>query len=135
MNTKLSFKPIITAGAFAAGFSMAINAVLFFIFHGAGVISDSIFIQPGQPMTIVPVLMASIIPSLIGASFFFLFEKYSTNGFKVFSIISIVLLLLSFANPFMAIPDVTVAYGVVLNAMHVVVALSLLYFIHRAKNN
>ena len=135
MNTKLSFKQIITAGAIAAGFSMAINAILFFIFHGSGVLSDSIFIQPGQPMTIVPVLLSSIIPSLIGASIFFLFEKYSTNGFKVFSILSIVLLLLSFANPFMAIPNVTVAYGVVLNAMHVVVALSLLYFIKRAKNN
>ena len=135
MNTKLSFKQVITAGAIAAGFSMAINAILFFIFHGSGVLSDSIFIQPGQPMTIVPVLLSSIIPSLIGASIFFLFEKYSTNGFKVFSILSIVLLLLSFANPFMAIPNVTVAYGVVLNAMHVVVALSLLYFIKRAKNN
>ena len=133
MNTKLSFKQVITAGAIAAGCSMAINAILFFIFHGAGVLSDSIFIQPGQPMTIVPVLISSIIPSLIGASIFFLFEKYSTNGFKVFSIISLVLLLLSFANPFMAIPEVTVAYGVVLNVMHVVVALSLLYFLKRAK--
>ena len=118
MNTKLSFKQIITAGAIAAGFSMAINTILFFIFHGSGVLSDSIFIQPGQPMTIVPVLLSSIIPSLIGACIF-----------------SILLLLLSFGNPFMAIPNVTVAYGVVLNAMHVVVALSLLYFIKRAKNN
>ena len=135
MNTKLSFKQIITAGAIAAGFSMTINAILFFIFHGSGVLSDSIFIQPGQPMTIVPILLSSVLPSLIGASIFFLFEKYSTKGFKTFSILSIVLLLLSFANPFMAIPNVTVAYGVVLNVMHVVVALSLLYFIKRAKNN
>ena len=133
MNTKLSFKQIITSGAIAAVCSMIINALLFFTFHGTGVLSDSILIQPGQPLTVVPIIMASIVPSLIGASIFFLFEKYSANGFKIFSIISIVLLLLSFANPFMGIPNVTIGYGIVLNVMHVVVALSLLFFLKRAK--
>ncbi len=73
-------------------------------------------------------------PSLIGASIFFLFEKYSNNGFKIFSIVSILLMVLSFVNPFMGIPGVTIAYGVALDLMHVVVALSLLYFIKKAKN-
>ncbi|MFN5878159.1 MAG: DUF6069 family protein [Flavobacteriales bacterium] len=133
MNTKLSFKQIITAGAIAAVCSMIINALLFFTFHGAGVLSDSILIQPGQPLTVVPIIMASMVPSLIGASIFFFFEKYSANGFKIFSIISIVLLILSFANPFMGIPNVTIGYGIVLNVMHVVVAFSLLFFLKRAK--
>ncbi|MFN5148618.1 MAG: DUF6069 family protein, partial [Flavobacteriia bacterium] len=52
---------------------------------------------------------------------------------KIFSIISIVLLILSFANPFMGIPNVTIGYGIVLNVMHVVVAFSLLFFLKRAK--
>jgi hypothetical protein len=133
MNTKLSFKQIITAGAIAAGCSMVINAILFFIFHSAGVLSDTIFIQPEQPLTVVPVIIASILPSLVGASIYFLFEKYSSNGFKVFSIIAILLLILSFTNPFMGIPGVTMAYGIVLNVMHVVVAASLLFFLKRAK--
>ena len=76
MNSKLSFKQIITAGAIAAGCSAVINALLFFTFHAAGVLSDTILIQPGQPLTVVPIIMASILPSLIGASIFFLFEKY-----------------------------------------------------------
>ena len=133
MNSKLSFKQIITAGAIAAGCSAVINALLFFTFHAAGVLSDTILIQPGQPLTVVPIIMASILPSLIGASIFFLFEKYSANGFKIFSIISLILLVLSFANPFMGIPGVTIGYGIVLNVMHVVVALSLLFFLKRAK--
>jgi hypothetical protein len=133
MNSKLSFKQVITAGVIAAGCSAVINALLFFTFHASGVLSDTILIQPGQPLTVVPIIMASILPSVIGASIFFLFEKYSANGFKIFSIISLILLILSFVNPFMGIPGVTIGYGIVLNVMHVVVALSLLYFIKRAK--
>ncbi len=134
MKTKLNFKQIITAGAIAAGVSVIINAILFYIFKGAGVFTDDIFIQPNQPLTIVPIIISSIMPSLVGASVFFLFEKYSSNGFKIFSIVSLVLLVLSFVNPFMGIQGITVAYGVVLDIMHVVVALSLLYFIKRAKS-
>ncbi len=133
MNTKLNFKQIITAGAIAAGVSLVINAILFFIFKAVGVIADDIFIQPNQPLTIVPILISSIMPSLVGACIFFLFEKYSKNGFKIFSIIALTLMVLSFVNPFMGIPGITIAYGIVLDVMHVVVALSLLYFLKRAK--
>jgi hypothetical protein len=47
--------------------------------------------------------------------------------------VAIVLLLLSFINPFVAIPHITVAYGIALNLMHLVVALALLYFIIKVK--
>ena len=133
MNTKLSFKQIIIAGAIAAGLSVIINAILFFIFQSAGVLTDDIMVQPNQPLTIVAIIMSSIIPTLIGACVFFLFEKFGKNGYKTFSIFSIILLVLTFANPFFGIPNVTIAYAVVLDVMHVVVAVSLLYFIKRAK--
>lgn len=134
MNTKLNFKQTITAGAIAAGVSIVINAILFFTFHAMGIITDDIEVQPGQSMTIIPVIISSTLPSLIGASIFFLFEKYGKNGFKTFSIVSIVLLCLSFANPFFGIPNITFTYGLGLSVMHVVVALSLLFFLRRAKN-
>lgn len=133
MNTKLNFKQTITAGAMAAGVSVVINAILFFIFHAAGIISDAVFIQPNQPLTIVPVIISSILPTLVGACVFFLFEKFSSNGFKIFTIVAVILLLLSLLSPFMSVQDMPMAYGVVLDVMHVVVALSLLYFIKRAK--
>jgi Family of unknown function (DUF6069) len=133
MNSKLTFKQIITAGAIAAGASVVINAILFFIFHAVGVISDSVFLQPNQPLTVVPVIISSILPTLIGACVFFLFEKFSDNGFKIFSIVAIVLVLLSLSSPFMAVQGMPVPYGVVLCIMHLVVAFSLLYFLKRAK--
>jgi hypothetical protein len=133
MNNKLSFKPIIVAGLIAASVSAVINTILFFVFQAAGVFTNDIMIQPNQPLSVIPIILSSIFPTLIASCIFFLFEKYGKNGFKTFSIVSIILLVLSFANPFFGIPNVTVPYAIVLNLMHIVVAFSLLYFIKRAK--
>ena len=133
MNTKLTFKQIIIAGAMAGGAAAVINAVLFIIFHAAGVIKDSVFVQPNQPLTVAPVIVSSLLPSLVGACIFYPFERFSNNGFKTFRIVALSLMVLSFASPFLAIPGITVTYGTVLVLMHAVVALSLLYFIGRAK--
>ncbi len=135
MNAKLSFKQSMMAGLMAAGAAAVVNAVLFFIFHAAGIITDDIMIQPNTPMTVVPILISSIMPTLIAALVFFLIEKNSQNGVKIFTIVALVLMVLTFANPFMGIPGVTVAYGIALNVMHVVVVAALLCFINRAKKN
>ncbi len=133
MNVKLNFKQIIIAGLIAACFSVVLNSILFFIFQSAGVITDTVYIQPNEPLTVIAVIISSVFPTLLGACVFFLFEKYTNNGFKLFSIIAIVLMLLSLISPFTAIKDMPVSYGIVLDVMHVVVAFSLLYFIKRAK--
>jgi hypothetical protein len=136
MKTKLNFKNSMMAG-FTAGIAAgAINAVLFYIFHSMGIFVDSIEVQPGQPLTVLPVLISSLIPSLIASIVFFLIEKYTNQGFRIFSIVSIILLLLSFANPFMGIKGITFNYGIALDLMHIVVVASLLFFINRSlKNN
>jgi len=128
---KLNFNQAIVAGLFAGLTAAAINSILFFIFHSLGIISDSIYLQPNQPLTIFPVLISSLIPSLVGACVFFLFEKFTENGFKIFRIVAIVLALLSLLSPFMAVQGMPVPYGVVLCLMHLVVAFTLLYFINK----
>jgi len=135
MITKLSFKESIIGGFMAAGAATVLNAILFFVFHGAGVLTDDIFLQPNQPLTIVPVIISSVLPALVASIVFFLIEKYSNNGFKIFSIVSIILLVLSFINPFVGIPNVTVGYALVLNLMHIVVAGFVLFFINRSVKN
>ena len=125
---------VLIAAAMAAGLSIIINAIIFFVCLATGIITDDIMVQPNQPLSILPVIISSTIPTFIGAFVFFLFEKYSENGFKYFSILAIVLLVLSFASPFTQIPGVTVAYALALNVMHIVVATSLLFFIKKAKN-
>lgn len=133
MKTNVKFGQAVKAGLFAGLAAAAVNTILFFIFHAAGVLTDTIFIQPGQPLTVVPVLISSILPAIIASMVFFLFDKYTKSGFRIFTIVSIVLLLLSFMNPFMGIPGVTMGYAIVLNVMHVTVVAALLFFIRREK--
>lgn len=131
MKTKINFKQALMAGAMASLTAVVINAVLFLIFQAAGVIVDTIFIQPNQPLTIIPIIISSILPTMVASVVFFLIEKFTNNGFKIFRLVSIILLILSFMNPFMGIPEVTVGYAMVLNLMHVVVAGSILYFVNK----
>lgn len=131
MKTKLNLKQSFTAGISAAVVAAVLNAILFYAFHGMGVITDTIFIQPNQPMTIVPVVISSIVPTLIASLVFFLIEKYTQNGYSIFRVVALVLMVVSFANPFLGIQGIPVGYAVVLNLMHVVVVVALLYFLRK----
>jgi hypothetical protein len=131
MKNKVTFGSAVKAGLFAGLTATAINVILFFIFHATGIISDTIFIQPGQPMTVVPIIMSSLIPSIIASMVFFLFEKFTKNGYRIFMIISIVLMLVTFINPFVGIPGVTTGYAIALDVMHVFVVVPVLFFISR----
>ena len=132
MTAKLNFKQSMSAGLMAAVAALVINVVLFYIFHSTGVIDDKILIDGKQPLSIVPIIFSCIIPSLIAALVFFLMEKFTNNGYVIFSVVAIILLILSFLSPFMTIKGISIGYGIVLNIMHIVVALSVLYFIRRA---
>ena len=129
MQTKLNIQTSLKAGFMAAIVAAIINVILFFLFHALGIITDDIFVQPNQPLTFVPVIISSVIPTLIASLVFFLIEKFSNNGYKIFRLVAIILLFVSFVNPFMGIEGITIGYGIVLNVMHVVVVSSLLYFI------
>ena len=133
MTTKLNLKQTLFAGFLAGIAAATINAALFVLFHSAGVVSDNIFPQSRQPLTILPVILTSIFPLLIGSFVFYLFEIFLDNGFKIFAIIALVLMVLSLVSPFTMIPNVTLGYSLVLCLMHIAAALSLLYFIRRAK--
>jgi len=89
-------------------------------------------VEPGKPMTVILILFSSMLPSIIGAIIYFFFDKYSNHGFRNFSVLAVVLMLVTFANPFF-IPNVPIAYAVALNVMHAVVAVSLLYFLNKTR--
>ena len=125
---KLTFLEILKAGGIAGVISAIINAILFYIANSSGIITDDILLPANnEPMTVVPIVLSSLIPSILGAIVYYFIQKYSTSGLKVFQIISVVLLFVSFVNPFM-IPNVTAAYAIALNIMHIVVVASLLFF-------
>ncbi|MCU0391829.1 MAG: DUF6069 family protein [Thermoflexibacter sp.] len=123
MSTQtVDYTKIALGGAKGIVVAVVVNAILFFIFSSLGVISEQILIQPAnQPITIVPVVMASIVPSILATLFFMALVKFTKQPVKIFGIIALVLVVLSFASPF-SIPTVTIAMAVVLNFMHAVVA-------------
>ena len=98
---KVNFSQAIKAGALAAIVAVVINSILFFIFHQAGTISDSVFVEPNKPLTVMPVIISSTLPSILASIVFFFFEKFTKNGFRNFTILSIILGLLSLVSPFM----------------------------------
>jgi len=120
------------SGAIAATVAAVVNSILFFMFHEAGIITDDIFVQSGQPLTVVPVIISSILPTLVATLLFFLIEKYTQKGFKIFSIVATILFILFLAPPFIGIEGVTTGYALVMELMHLVVFVSLMFFLRKA---
>lgn len=132
MNNKVSFQQAIKAGALSAATAALINSILFFIFREAGILPDTVFVQPGQPLTVMSVIISSSIPLLLASIVFFLLEKYTGNGFKLFAAVSLVLGAISLISPFMALQNAPFSYALVLDVMHIVAVGALLYFISKA---
>ncbi len=132
MNNKLSIGQSMKAGLLTAGAAVITNVIIFFIFKSAGIFTDTILIDGKVPLTVLPVVFSSIVPTLIAALVFFLFEKFSSKGYRNFSILSVVLVILSLFSPF-SIPNVTTGFALGLDVMHLTIVFYLLYFLKKAK--
>lgn len=132
MANVVSFQKVLISSALAGLTAGAINVALFFLAQATGLISEDLVIGPGQTISPLPIIISSIIPSLIAGLLCFLLVKYTKNGFRTFQIIALVLMVLSFMNPFLGISNITVPSGIVLDIMHAVVVFSLLYFLRRS---
>ena len=123
-TTKTGFLKIL-ALAFGAGITSAIiNIVLFFASKGLGAFPDTVFIDKDTPLTALPLLISSVMPSLVAGIVMWLLHRYSKNSKKIFTIIAVILTLLFFYPPF-TIPNVPMIMAIMLNVMHIVVALNL----------
>lgn len=119
---------------FSALTAAAVNAVLYYIFSATGTIDPALQAN-GQSIQITHILMSSIMPTFIAALVFLLIGRFSKQPWKIFRIIAIVLLVLTFANPFVGIPGITLGMGLVLNLMHLVVFAPILYFFPKSLQN
>lgn len=132
MTNKLHFKQALKIGVLTASVSTLINVIIYSVAHASGILRDDVFVKPGTPLTIAPVILFSILPPIIGAIIFFLFEKYTKNGFRNFTIFGTIIFILMLIPPFQ-IKDVPFNYALTLEIMHLVVFALLLYFIRRSK--
>jgi hypothetical protein len=131
MNNKLSFGQSMKAGLLTASAAIITNVIIFFIFKSTGIFTDTILIDGKVPLTVLPIVISSTVPTLIAALVFFLFEKFSSKGYRNFSILSVVLVILSLFSPF-TIPNVTTGFALGLDVMHLTIVFYLLYFLKKA---
>jgi uncharacterized membrane protein HdeD (DUF308 family) len=125
-NLKINAASLLKVAPLAAAASAAINAVLYFIGEATGLMDKS-FGVPGsdgsiQAITLLPVLMSSIIPTLIAAAVLALINRFSNNPLRIYGIVTIVLFVVTLGNPFLSIPNVPLGMAIWLDLMHVVVA-------------
>ncbi len=131
-TTKIASARLLTVAPLAALAAVAVNAILFFIGKATGLLSDSVLIQPAnQPLSLIPVIISSILPTLLTGAVLALLNRFLSAPLRIFNIIAVALLVLSFISPFASIPNVPIGMGVWLNVMHVVVAGAVVFAFNR----
>jgi|GEM_PF-4056632 hypothetical protein len=101
MNTsQLSPTKLRRAVLMAAGTAALVNGALYFVGHRTGLLDGAVLV-PGQnqPISLAPVLISSIVPTLLAGGVLALLNRFTRRPLALFTVLSLVLLVLSFANP------------------------------------
>ena len=124
--SSITLKSSLIKGLIAGIPSAIINSMLFYAFKNLGAINDVVMIQ-GSPLGVSQVIFSSIIFSLVAGFVYFIISIFAREAFRIFQRIAWLLLLISFLDPFLFIPDVPVGFAISLNIMHIVVAAAVIY--------
>ena len=127
---KASIGQIAQAGAMAAVISAVVNAVLYLITSAMGFFPSSVVTPAGQPFSIAPVIIISVISSLGAAVGYWLCVRFARDPNRVFYIVAAVVFVLMFFNPF-TLRGAPAGMIITLELMHVVVAGLAIYFLTR----
>lgn len=60
-----------------------INVTIYLISKSAGIISDNILLAGGEPLTLVPVVISSLLPGIFTSLLLWAISKYSGNPVRV----------------------------------------------------
>ena len=107
-STKTTFGKILLYSLIAGATAAVINSILFFIGKALGAFPETLLIpNQGQPFTVLPFIFSSILPSLVAGLVMGIINHFSKSPKKIFNIIAIVLVLLSFYSPF-TVPGISI---------------------------
>ncbi len=120
-TASVNIRKLLTLAPLAGLIAAAINAVLFYIGTATGAIPANLIIpNAGQPLSIVPVIVASFMPTIVAGLLLALLNRFTKQPLRIFNIIAIIVFVLAFFSPF-SIPGAPVGMIVILELMHVVV--------------
>ncbi|GEM_PF-1636346 len=121
----MSPRNIATRGVRGILIAVVINVILFYIFSATGVFPKGFIAeQANGPITVLPVIIATIIPLAIATLLYALLARFTKRPNRIFWIIAIAFLLFSLYSPF-SIPNVQMSMAIGLNVMHIVAGLSI----------
>ena len=112
----------ITAGLIGGGIAAVINAIISFIAPPLNAMQADGSLGP---VTLIPIIFASILPAIFAAIILWLLRRFTGNGTRIFQIVAVVLLLVSFLSPFTAAESIGIALW--LNLMHLVAGSAIIW--------
>jgi hypothetical protein len=127
---KASIGQIAQAGAMVAVISAVVNAVIYLIASAMGFFPSSVVTPAGQPLSIAPVVILSVLGSIGAAIGYALCVRFVPNPNRAFLILAVVVFVLMFFAPF-GIQNAPIGMLVSLQLTHVVVAGLAVYFLTR----
>lgn len=122
-ETQVDYRRLVWVGPLAIVLAVVGNIVVYTLAAALGAFpADLIIPAAGQPLTIAPVIFTTIVGVVGGIAMYALLGRLVRRPVRLFRIIGIVVLALSFVTPF-SIPGGTPLFYTALLAMHVVAAL------------
>lgn len=116
-----SWRRLAWVGPLAGVAAAAANVVVFYLGVALGLVSDTVSVSNGQPLTATAVVISSFIPAIAGAILFALLGRFTRRPVRIFRVVAVVVAVLSLVTPF-TIPGITGGMVFVLLLMHVVAA-------------
>lgn len=110
------------AGIIAAVVAAIVNAIIYFIARAADWISEDFIVESpmgDNPIELPAVIFATVIPILLAAVLYFILARTTAQPIRILWIVGIVVLVLSFFQPF-TIDDAPTDMILTLEGMHVV---------------
>lgn len=127
MTTPVSYARIALGGLKGILAAAATNGVLFLLFSKTGIIDSSVQIpNAGGPLTLMPTVVATIIPLVLATGVFMLLARFTKSPVRIFGFVTLAILLFSFFSP-ATIPGAPVPMVVGLNVMHIAAAVIIFF--------
>jgi len=128
-SPKPTIASVARATGIAIGVAIAINIVLYFIATSAGWLPAPTAM--GTEITLLPVLIFTIGPSIIGALLYFAMTRFLSpveRANRIFVIVASIALIVMAGSPF-SLPNPTFGTALILEIMHLAVGLPVMYFL------
>ena len=127
LEQRPSFATIARAGAIGIVVAAVLNAILYFISTAVGWLP--IMASMGQPITLAPILIFGVVAGLIGIAVYYALTRMRSQEVtnRWFIIIASIVLIVMAVTPVLQTVDPNAGGVIMLELMHVVAALPLMY--------